>query len=52
MICELFQQSFLTLYENVYDGECDTGEEESVLVYTGLLLGLWFICEVLVNTVI
>ena len=28
----------------------DTRKEESVLVYTGLLLGFWFICEVLVNT--
>ena len=29
--------------------ECDTGGEQSVLVSTRALLGLWFICEVFVN---
>ena len=33
-----------------FKGECDTRREESILVDTGLLLGLWFICEILVNT--
>ena len=35
--------------EMVYDGKCDTGMDESVLVDTELLLGLWFICEILVD---
>ncbi len=34
----------------VYDGKSDTGRDESVLVDTELLLGLWFICEILVDT--
>ena len=34
----------------VYDGKCDTGRDESVLVSTELLLGLWCICEILVDT--
>ena len=33
-----------------YDGKRDTGRDESVLVETELLLGLWFICETLVDT--
>ena len=36
--------------EMVYDGKCDTGRDESVLVDTELLLGLWCICEILVDT--
>ena len=36
--------------EMVYDGKGDTGRDESVLVETELLLGLWLICEILVDT--
>ena len=39
--------------EMVYDGKCDTGRDESVLVLVDtelLLLGLWFISEVLMDT--
>ena len=36
--------------EMVYDGKCDTGRDESILVDTEVLLGLWYICEILVDT--
>ena len=45
----LLISSRFTVTENVYDGECDAGREESVLVDAGFSLGVWLICEVLVS---
>ena len=43
-----YLSTWMTVWDG-YDGRCDTGREECVLVDTELLLGLWFICEILVE---